>query len=242
MKRMTNRFAGGFVAPFAAAGFLLARPRLWGYVVVPLILNALLTAGILYYGYTQVYQPLTAGQEGITGTAITMGLALLLLIAGGFAFLILSGIVGAPFYDLMAERIEREYFRNRPELLAPGMTLMEGILHSLKESLRRWGLALLFLGFAFLLNFVPLVGSLFAAAAGLVTGGFFLVLDAFSYPLDRRRVLLGRKAVYIRRHGAVSFGLAVGLLLLYAIACAWLFAPPLSAIAGTRLYCERVEA
>lgn len=219
----------------------MARPRLWGYVIAPLILNTLLTAGILYYGYTRVYQPLTVEQEGITGTAIAIGLALLLLIVGGFTFIILSGIVGAPFYDLMAERIEREYFRNRPELLAPGMTLTEGILHSLKESLRRWGLALLFLGFTFLLNFVPLIGSLFAATAGLATGGFFLVLDAFSYPLDRRRVLMGSKVIYIRQQGAVSLGLAVGLLLLYAIACAWLFAPPLSVIAGTRLYCERAE-
>jgi len=238
---MANGFAGGFAAPFAAIGFLLARPRLWGYLFAPLVLNACLTAGVLYYGYARVYRPLTEGQEGLQGAAIAIGLALLLLMAGFLLFMVLSGIVGAPFYDLMAERIERECFRNRPELLTPGMTLAESMLHSLRESLKRWGLALLFLGFALLLGLLPIVGSLLGAAVGLVVGAFFLVLDAFSYPLDRRGEGLGRKAVYIRRHGAVSAGLALGLLLLYAFACAWLFAPPLSAIAGTRLYCERAE-
>jgi CysZ protein len=236
---MSKGFIAGFVAPFTAIGFLLRRPQLWGYVLAPLILNALLVAGILYYGYIRIYQPLTEGQSGLQGVAIALGLVLLLLLAGGFLFIILAGILGAPFYDFMAERIEREYFRNRPELLAPGMTLLEGIVHSVKDALKRWGLALLFLGLAFLLNFVPLAGSILAAVAGLVTGGFFLVLDAFSYPLDRRRVLLRGKMTYIRQHREASLGLAVGLLLVYAFACTWLFAPPLSAIAGTRIYCEK---
>jgi CysZ protein len=92
--------------------------------------------------------------------------------------------------------------------------------------------------FALILGFVPLIGPVLGVAVGGTATGLFLVLDAWSYPLDRRHMPLRAKIGYVRSNFALALGLGVGLFVMYLIPCAWFVVPPLAAVAGTRLYCE----
>lgn len=240
-----RRFAQGFFAPFSAIGFWMAHPRLWMYGIWPILINLVLTAGVGYGGYRVVFAPLMARLEkgegfwaGVWHVAAGIGIALGLLVGGVFLFVVLATVLGAPFHDLMGERIEKESFAKRPELLAAPTSLWSGIRFSLGEALRRLGIVIPIGLFALVLGFVPLVGPVLGVTVGGTATGLFLVLDAWSYPLDRRHMPLRAKLGYVRSNFALALGLGVGLFVMYMIPCAWFLVPPVAAVAGTRLYCE----
>lgn len=239
-----RRFAEGFAAPFSAFGFWVARPRLWMFGVWPILINLALTAGVAYSGYRWAFVPLMArlGQkqgfwEHVWRIAAGVGIVLGLLVAGVFLFVVLATILGAPFYDLMGERIEKEAFEDQPELTAEGVGFWRGVRFSLGEAARRLGFLIPLALLGLLFGFVPVVGPVLGVIVAGTATGLFLVLDAWSYPLDRRHVPFRAKIGYVRRHFTMALGLGTGLFLLYLIPCAWFFVPPLAAIAGTRLYC-----
>lgn len=240
-----RRFAQGFLAPFSAIGFWMAHPRLWMYGIWPILINLVLTAGVGIGGYRWVFAPLMAKFEKGEGfwnqvgqIAAGIGIALGLLVGGVFLFVVLATVLGAPFHDLMGERIEKESFAKRPELLAAPSGLWQGIRFSLGEALRRLGIVIPIGLFALILGFIPLIGPILGGVVGGGATGLFLVLDAWSYPLDRRRMPLREKLGYVRSNFALALGLGMGLFLCYLIPCAWFLVPPLAAVAGTRLYCE----
>ena len=214
---------------------------MWIYGIWPILINLVLTAGVGYGGYRWAFAPLMAklgdgegfwSQVGRVAAGIGLGLGLLL--GGVFLFVVLATVLGAPFYDGMGERIEKESFAKRPELQAPPTALWAGIRFSLGEAFRRLAILIPIGLLGLLLGFVPLIGPILGLGVGGGATGLFLILDAWSYPLDRRRKPLRAKLGYVREHFALALGMAAGLVVLYLIPCAWFFAPPLAAIAGTR--------
>jgi len=239
-----RRFAQGFSAPFSSIRFWFSHPRLWGYGIWPILINLALTAGVAYGGYRWAFVPLLerigTGEEfwsQIGRIAAGIGLGLVLLVAGVFVFVVLATILGAPFYDLMAERIEKETFAARKDLRAREAGVWQGVRYSVAEALRRLAVVIPIALIGFLLGFVPVIGPVLGLIVGGVATGLFLVLDAWSYPLDRRQWTLRKKIGYVRGHFSLAVGLGLALFLLYLIPCAWFFVPPLAAIAGTRIYC-----
>lgn len=224
--------------PFKAVAFLLRKPELWHYLALPILFNLGIILLIYGVGYQRFFLPLVSSREGWSAALVALGLGLLFLVLGGLLFFILAGIMGAPFYDRMGERVEREAFRREPHHMAEPMSFWQSARHALWESLRRWGIAALCMAVLLLFNVVPVLGSFISSVLGLLAGGLFLTLDALSYPLDRRNYTLRDKLMFMRSRSTVSSGLAAGLLLLYAIPCAWLIAPPIAALAGTLLYCD----
>ncbi len=243
-----GRFTRGFLAPYSAVRYWMSRPRLWAYGIWPVLINMVLVAGVGYGGYHWALVPILnklEKSEGFWGqvayVAAVAGVGLVLVVAAIFLFVILATIVGAPFYDLMGERIEKDEFREMPGLRAEETGIWRGAVFSIREALQRLGVAVPIVGVGFLLGFVPVAGPFLTVG---VSGGatvLFLVVDSWSYALDRRRVPLRGKFRYVREHYSTALGLGLGLLVLYLIPCAWFFGPPLAAIAGTRLFCALAE-
>ena len=128
----------GLTAPFAAMGYFLGRPKLWKYALWPLLLNCVLVGVLLTVGFWLIWRPaldwLREHNDVLFGALAFLApllLALLLLLLGAIAFVLLAGLLGAPFYDVMCQQIEAEIFAMRPELLSPPMTLRESVVHSL---------------------------------------------------------------------------------------------------------------
>jgi CysZ protein len=233
------------LAPLAAVPFVLRRPMLVLLLAAPLMINMVVfglvvggllrwvvlpTAGRIDTGWRWVDSVLQLAAGGLMGV--------LAVLAAGLLAMLLTAPVGAPFYDLASERIERELLRHRPELIQPGMPLWASIRHSVLEALRRLVLVVPLGMMSLALMCVPGVGGVLGFLLFVAGGALLLPLDAFSYPLDRRGMTMWGKIQWLRAHGVAWGPVGLGMALLAATPCAFAWLPALGAVAATRLYCD----
>lgn len=144
-------------------------------------------------------------------------------------------IVGAPFHDQIGAYIERQKFKDHPELLAPDTTILQGVRHSLMEAVKRVGVTLPLFFLTLLLGLIPIIGVPLALLINLLITTTFITLDAFSMPMDRRNRTLREKLRWAR--GNLGFAVGFGLPLFY-LPCVFFLLPPLAAVSGTLIFCE----
>src|SRR4051794_23167242 len=99
-----HRFISGALYPFYAAGVLTRAPRLWRYVLIPLLVNlfvgATLYAALLFAGLSAI-DGLVAGLPNwaaVLGTLLRLLLIIGLLIATGFVLVRFGVVLGSPWY------------------------------------------------------------------------------------------------------------------------------------------------
>ncbi|OCR00125.1 hypothetical protein BCD67_20825 [Oscillatoriales cyanobacterium USR001] len=250
--------------PFRALGLLLQTPKLWGYVLIPVLVN-LIVGTALYLG---LLFPSLAGIDSLVIdlsarfntlianlpawlsylsflTAVLGWLLRSLLVTGllliiGFLLVQFGVILGAPWYGQLSEQLELLRLGKLP----PADTSLLGILGEIKRAigfelkklqfLISMGLVLL------LLNFVPGIGSIIASLGGICLGATLVCLDFFSAPLDRRRLNFKDKLAIVRASlpASATFGLVCfGLV---SIPLLNLLAIPLSLVAGTLFFCDLI--
>ncbi len=104
---------GGLLAPLWAAGFLLRRPRLWPWLLAPLLINLGLFALAFWLGVGWFDRWLAAvlpGGEGL-GWRVLFYLLLVLgyllfLAATVYLFALAGRVLAAPFLELLTRRVE----------------------------------------------------------------------------------------------------------------------------------------
>lgn len=233
---------GGLLAPLWAAGFLLRRPRLWPWLLAPLLINLGLFALAFWLGVGWFDRWLAAvlpGGEGL-GWRVLFYLLLVLgyllfLAATVYLFALAGRVLAAPFLELLTRRVE---------LAAGGggewaeVGFLAGLGRAALQEGKKLLLYLALLALLLLVNLLPGVGTaLYAGLAGLVTA-WFLALDFVDYPLERRGLRLQAKLAYLRGLGltGLAFGaacLGLGIVPLFNLALL-----PLAAVGGTLLYLE----
>lgn len=236
-----------FLATLRSIPFLLRRPHLLGLAVTPLLINGLLFMTIAFALLT--WEPafistyLSVGVAWLDQSLQTVAglvLDLVLLVISAFLCYLLIIPIGAPFYDLMAERIERRLLHNQPHLLGPGQTLLQGIRHSLLEALRRVTFTLPIIAFILILGLVPLIGPLLAATFAFINATLLLPIDAYSYAMDRRFLTFKQKREFLWANRDIYLPFGAGMAVLVFIPCNIIWFPPLAAVAATRMYCARI--
>lgn len=239
-------FGTVFLAPLKAIPFLIERPRLWRWVLIPLCINMLLLTILGWLSFTVVRgkaRGAVASEESgwlqqLLGEFAGAGAGLAAFSVSILVVYVVAVIISSPFSDLMAEDIERELLRRHPECLAPPQEWWRGPLHSLWETLRRVAVVIPLLMMTLVIGLVPFIGPPIAAALDLIIVGTFLAVDAFGFPLDRRQWKLQAKMDYLKANRHMTVPLALGLMILVPIpCCSALLLPPLAAIAATRVYC-----
>ena len=238
-----------FFAPFSAIPFILKRPALLGLSILPITMNLVLFIAMAALADQFISQPMadkvqldTQWLESILAPLVRFLLTFLLLILSALLAFLLIIPISAPFADLISERIEKEILPEDSPLRAPEQGIIAGALHALKDASQRIIFVLPIILLIFLIGFVPLVGGPIAAVLGFLNSALFLAIDAYSYSMDRRSLSLPGKWRYLRSHRTIWFPLGAGLSLFLLIPCNVIFLPFLSAVAGTRLYCEALIA
>lgn len=214
----------GLWAPFRGGAFIV-RHRLWGYVLLPLVINVGVAIGS-YRLATQLVARFFPHLEGLGGTAAGLLVAVLV-------FLALHPVINAPFIDLLTERAERIARGS-----APSVGFVTSIARSLWHGLLKSALYALGLGVTVTLSVTTGAG----AVAGAMLTGVFLAYDGFDYPLARRAVGFGGKWAYLCRHPAQTIGYAAAALFCYSVPLALFVAPPIAAVGATLAYLDRVPA
>src|SRR5262245_19212076 len=243
-----QRFIFGVLYPWYAFWLLARTPRLWRYVLIPILVNIVVGvtvyAGLLLAGLRGV-DAFVAGLPAwaaILGALLRVLLVVGLLIATGFVLVRFGVVLGAPWYTKLS---------NQLELLRTGQPLPEDSA-GLRAGLRDLGRAivlelkklLLFLAVGLgllLLNFIPAAGQVISLVGWTALGATITCLDFFDYPLERRRLGFGQKLGVIRRSLPASAGFGLVCLWLVSIPFVNLLSIPLCAAAGTLFFCDHIE-
>jgi CysZ protein len=246
---LPGELIAGATYPFQALAILNRTRKLWGYVIVPILVNIvvgiLLYAGLFIAGMNAI-DNLIAGLPPEWGAFLAVLLRVLLLvvllISTGFVLLRFGVVLGAPWYSQLAEQLERVRIQqqtvdDKTHPLTIARDIWEALMFELKKLLLFAVCAVLLL----LLNFLPIVGTLLSSVGWLSLGAVIVCLDFFDPSLSRRRLKFRTKMGLIRRSlpASASFGLVC--LGLVSIPLLNLLAIPLCVAAGTLFFCDRLR-
>lgn len=209
-------FVEGFGTPLAGLHFMLKHPRLWGYAVLPVVLNLILTTlflgGLFWGGYEffgYLHGKIDPGSypawlswlvvigEVLLGLALVV-VILLLAIAG---WLVFQGILCGYFYSELAKRVELILGMRKEDIREVSLAYQAG------DAL----LDVTFVGFiaasCFVMSFIPIVGPI----AAVCIGGYFdcmvFGMDYLDYPQALRARKRGVQRQFARQHRAHTLGL-----------------------------------
>ncbi len=218
------------MAPFRG-GALIARHRLWAYLVLPILLNLALGVAALFLAGRYWRDEGFVGEQLIKAPAVGwLILVVLTIVSGVVLFVVAQPILSAVFSDRLSERIERQLRGSAPSapfLASTGRALAHGLL-----KLVLYALAML----------VAFVLSLWTAGIGAIAGvalaGLFIAYDGFDYPLSRRGASFGKKWAYLALHPAQTVGFGMGATLLYLVPFALFIAPSFVAAGATLAFVE----
>lgn len=245
---MIYAFVAGLTYPFRAFGMLSRRPRLWQYVLIPILVNLLvgatIYAGLLFTGLHAI----DAAVAGLPAWAAIFGAlfrALLivgLFIATGFVLVRFGVVLGAPWYARLSSQIEEDQLRQQPmeAQTGPG-TFVRDLGRAVRFELQKLLLVVLVGVGLLLLNVVPVAGQLLSTAGGIALGATIVCLDFLDYPLERRLLSFRQKLGLIRRNLPATAGFGLVCLGLVSIPFLNLLAIPICVAAGTLFFCERMS-
>jgi CysZ protein len=239
-------FLAGLQYPLRALSLLRQTPRLWGYVIVPILVN-LVVGALLYLGvYWTLWQFL---QHWLADSApwaealrMVLGalLAVLLAVGVGFVLVRFGVVLGAPWYSQLSEELEALL---SGQVRAPTRLSLAGVSYDLWRALlfelKKLGLGFSLWLLTLLLLLVPVGGALLHATAGMLLGATIACLDFFDGPQERRRLSFRQKLATIRQTlpASLSFGLVA--FSLVSIPLVNLLAIPLCVAAGNMFVIER---
>lgn len=198
------------------ATMLATRPKLWGWLIAPLVANlfVVVVLGSLLWAFvvklSQTFHPhfaATNGEQSWLGWSIEW---FLFLIAGALAILVLivvwkvvELILFGVAYARITESIQRE--RLKPgESLRP-LSMIQDFLDAILNVL------VLLTGFAFifLLNFLPFIGNLLSLFLGICWGAFVQGLDLIGVCRALRGDRRWHQIAFCYRHIAETLGIGL---------------------------------
>ncbi len=255
----------GFTYPIRAFTLIWQTPKLWSYVLVPVVLNFIIgislylsllfpsLAGIdvlvadLSVRFNTLIVSFPAWLSFLGGLTVAFGWLLrVLLVSGllliiGFLLVQFGVILGSPWYGKLSEQLE--LLRNGQLPAEAPMDLassLRDIQMAIAFELRKLQI-LLSIGLPLLLlNFVPGFGSIISSLGGVALGATIVCLDFLNAPLERRKLPFREKLeiIWASFPASGSFGLVC--LGLVSIPLLNLLAIPLCVTAGTLFFCDRI--
>lgn len=206
---LTGGLFRGLAAPWRGLAFMVARPALWRYAIVPMVLNLLIT-GLVLAGLIYAAMSLADWAGGLLGSGwwwrpvewlLTAGLIVAAIGGAVAAWLALSGVLCGYFYSRLARQVEITLGADPAELREVSLA------HEILDTLGDVTALVLGNGLILLLNFVPLIGSLAAIVASALFTSYVLGYDYLAYPLCLRAMRRRERVRYAREHLGHVLGL-----------------------------------
>lgn len=204
------------------AAYVLARPRLWKWLIAPAIVTLVIFGGAAVAVWASVdslvgriSDAVPSWLAGLAGVGVTV-VVIAGLLAGGLAvFATVAGMIAGPFNEFLSEAIEEELTGVR----APSSGVwgfVTSALRGIAHGLRRLVIFLIGALLLLLLAFIPVIGTIAAVAIGFWIAARAAAYDSYDAVLARRNLPYGAKAEYLAEHRGrtVGLGAAVAALLL----------------------------
>lgn len=217
------------------------RPAQWLFGLIPAVVALALFAGLLTWLGFQVddlvrwMTPFADGWAAGARDALRVfaGIAVFgaALFVSLLAFTAVTLVIGEPFYEALAVRVEESAGGAPPE---PDEPLWRGIGRSVRDALVLGAAAVAFGVLFFALGFVPVIGQTVVPVLALVVSGYFLTGELTGIAMERRGLRRKERFALLRsrRTSVLGFGTATAALFLIPLG-AVLFMP--GAVAGATL-------
>ena len=233
-----GRFAVGLALPLRGFSYLMERPALWKYALLPVLLTfAGLAAGLAVAAPLSgaILGSLWGESQGLLAVAWWLTRAALYLVLVYLAAVALPVAISAPFSDRLSARVEELELGTAGGggLARAAVEAWLGVAHALAR------LAVLLLGHAILIPCL-LVPFVYPALAFVWTARWTAV-EYLDLPMARNlhRLRAVRAALAAVRPLGAGFGAVLAALFLLPFAN--LLIVPIGAVAGTLLYCDLVR-
>jgi CysZ protein len=240
-------FAAGF--SYLLRGFeLLPEPGLRTYVVVPLLINIVVFAGLIWAGWAGIDHLLQSllpqGQGWWTGIVIVLVFVFFGVIAGVivfFSFTMVANLIGAPFNDYLSEKVERRLARDFQALPRSSHLLADflpSILGEVRNLFYYLIFAVLLLVLSFIFNLIPGL-VIFTSPLWLLFGSWMLALEYLSYPMGNHNLYFPEVRDWLRAHRSLSLGFGFAATLASMIPVVNFLVMPAAVIGATALWVDR---
>ena len=200
---------------------LIARPGLRWFVLLPLSVNIIVFAGMLYGLIQQFDQAMTLLVPSVPDWLQWMEYVLwpvfvvLLLVMVFFTFTLIAGLLAAPFNGLLSEKVEQQL---RGQSIESPFSWRELIAIAPRTFQREWQTLGYFLPRTLglvILSFIPM-GNLLAAPLWLLWGVWMVSVQYVDYPADNHQFSWSETLSWLRerRWATLGFGSVTYLALL----------------------------
>ena len=119
------------------------------------------------------------------------------------------------------------------------MGFWEDAYISIKGEVQKLIFYLLILLLIFILNFVPVIGSVFSAILGFIFSCYYNSLDFLDYPMTRKKMRFRDKLKVTSSGRLVTYGFGLTAFLLMFLPVINVFMKPILVASGTSLFYEK---
>lgn len=235
-------FISGFRYTFSGFG-LIFKPGIRLYVLIPLLINTVLFAGVITYGAHWLNEFiesfLTGWWEWLRWLLWPIFVVVALTIVF-FCFSILANLIASPFNGFLAEATEI-YITGNAQQESAGLGQLPGeIKKAIISESRKFlyfivrAIPLIILFFIPLLNFAaPFLWFLF--------GAWMLTLEYVDFPMGNHGILFPDIRKILKSRRQLAFGFGLGVMLLTFIPVINFITLPVAVCGATRMWAERLK-
>jgi len=238
---MSDLFSG---IKYVTAGFgLITRPGVRLYVLIPMLINAILFAGVITFGAHLlgdfIDTTLTGWLEWLRWLLWPFFVIIALTIVF-FCFSIVANLIAAPFNGFLAEAAE---------VHLTGITLSDtGGLKQLPTEIKRAVLSEFKKFTYFIIRAIPLLILFFIPLAQiaapflwLIFGAWMLTLEYMDFPMGNHGIIFPEQRQSLWSKRKITFGFGIGALMITLIPVANFIAIPVIVCGATKMWVERIR-
>ncbi|MBW8487561.1 EI24 domain-containing protein [Actinomadura sp. PM05-2] len=146
-------------------------------------------------------------------------------------------LVGSPFYEAIAVRVEESQGGAPPE---PDVPLGVQIARAIKDTVLLGAIAICFALLFFALGFLPVIGQTVVPVVAALVSGYFLAAELTGVALERRGLVRKQRFALLKRHRALGVGFGTAAFAVFLIPLGAVVAMPGAVAGGTLLARERL--
>ncbi len=228
---------------YAFRGFsLINRPGIRRYVAIPLLINTLLFAAVIWFGTEEFERLLDWMLPSWLDWArwiLWPLFAITALLVVFYTFTVVANLVGAPFNALLSERLEAQLSGQPPPSGSGLGALARATVTAIGNEIRKllylvaWAIPLLILFIIPGINLAaPILWGLF--------GAWMLALEYADYPMGNRDMKFSAERALLRRRRGLALGFGGAIMLLTIIPVVNFFVMPVGVAGATALWVDHL--
>ncbi len=221
----------------------MRQPGVRIYVVMPLLINTVLFASLIWFGYEQFSPLVDYMMSGVPAIFNFLRWIIWIIISTFtaifvfFTFTPIANIVAAPFNALLSEKIE---IRLTGKAISANSSFMKMARDSFLSQIRKLVYIIFWSAVLLLISLIPLVN--FAAPfLWVIFGSWLLSLEYLDYPMGNHELNFTRQREILAARKGLSLGYGSSVMVLTSIPLLNFIVMPVAVAGATVLWVEQLE-